>query len=145
MSDNFLDSAWYFLRYPSTQFGDRPFDAQLTAKWLPVDMYIGGREHAVLHLMYTRFITMALYDMGEVAEAIGMLRKMVQRQPHDEMAWVGLIEMIQDREERMRTAQEALKRHPRSAMINKAAGRPTGAIGQLPEEESMSERQDHKA
>ncbi len=88
---------------------------------------------------------MALYDMGEVAVAIDVLRKVVQRQPHDEMAWVGLIEMIPDRDERMRTAREALKRHPHSAMINKAAGRPTGAISQLPEEESMPEHQDRKA
>lgn len=64
VSDNFLDSAWYFLRYPSTEFPDVPFDQERTRAWLPVQMYIGGKEHSVLHLMYTRFVCMALHDMG---------------------------------------------------------------------------------
>jgi len=62
--DNFLDSAWYFFRYPCTDFDDKPFDTDIIKKWLPVAMYIGGNEHAVLHLMYTRFITMVLKDLG---------------------------------------------------------------------------------
>ena len=64
VSDTFLDSSWYFLRYPSTEFADRAFDPARTKTWLPVTSYIGGNEHAVLHLLYSRFITMVLHDQG---------------------------------------------------------------------------------
>jgi len=66
VSDTFLDSAWYFLRYPSTEFDDRPWDTERTKTWLPVTSYIGGNEHAVLHLLYSRFITMVLKELGHV-------------------------------------------------------------------------------
>ncbi|HZD84331.1 MAG TPA: leucine--tRNA ligase [Gemmatimonadaceae bacterium] len=66
VSDNFLDNSWYFLRYPSVGNDDVPFEKNVTKKWLPVNSYIGGNEHAVLHLLYSRFITMALHDGGHL-------------------------------------------------------------------------------
>jgi leucyl-tRNA synthetase len=64
VSDTFLDSAWYFLRYPSATRDDIAFDRERTKTWLPVNSYIGGNEHAVLHLLYSRFITMVMKDGG---------------------------------------------------------------------------------
>lgn len=64
VSDTFLDSAWYYLRYPSIKDKKNSWNAELTKKWLPVDMYIGGSEHSVLHLLYARFLAMVFKDIG---------------------------------------------------------------------------------
>ncbi len=66
VSDAFLDSAWYFLRYPSSADAARPWDPELTAKLLPVDLYAGGREHVARHHLYARFVTRALHDLGHL-------------------------------------------------------------------------------
>jgi leucyl-tRNA synthetase len=68
VSDTFLDSSWYFLAYPNLKTAEwksheSPFNKEITEKWLPVDAYIGGAEHAVLHLLYSRFVTMVLKDL----------------------------------------------------------------------------------
>ena len=63
VSDTFLDSAWYFLRYPSATLKNIPWGLEITRDWLPVDLYFGGAEHAVLHLMYSRFVTMVFHDL----------------------------------------------------------------------------------
>jgi leucyl-tRNA synthetase len=71
VSDTFLDSAWYYLRYVSTEFDDRPWDAERVKKWLPVTMYVGGIEHSTMHHLYARFIWKALYDLGHIPPALG--------------------------------------------------------------------------
>ncbi|HTK95536.1 MAG TPA: leucine--tRNA ligase [Terriglobales bacterium] len=64
--DTFVDSSWYFYRYTDPKLSDRPLDTQTIAYWFPIDQYIGGVEHAILHLIYSRFWTKVMRDLGIV-------------------------------------------------------------------------------
>ena len=99
--DTFVDSSWYYARFISARDDKEIFDSRLVNRWLPVDQYVGGIEHAILHLLYARFICRTLYDMGLVnfEEPFtrlfnqGMITKEGYRDPSDNLAWVPLNEV----------------------------------------------------
>ncbi len=67
--DTFVDSSWYFYRYCDPKNSTAPFDSKKIAYWFPIDQYIGGVEHAILHLIYSRFFTKVMRDLGLIANA----------------------------------------------------------------------------
>ena len=80
--DTFVDSSWYYMRYADARNDGAPFDRALVDHWLPVRQYIGGIEHAILHLLYSRFFTKVLNDLGLVGFREPFLRLFTQGMIH---------------------------------------------------------------
>ena len=99
--DTFVDSSWYYARFITPRDEKQIFDPKLVNRWLPVDQYIGGIEHAILHLLYARFICRTLHDLGLIDHEEpftrlfnqGVITKEGYRDPAENMAWVPLSEV----------------------------------------------------
>jgi len=84
--DTFVDSSWYFLRYTAPHYSDGPFSREVADYWMPVDQYIGGVEHAILHLLYARFFTKVMHDLGLVSTREPFARLFTQGMIHHQGA-----------------------------------------------------------
>ena len=87
--DTFVDSSWYFLRFLDSQNSRNMFDIKKVAEWMPVDIYVGGMEHAIMHLLYARFIHKFLCDINGITSKVGELNPM--REPFKELVVQGLV------------------------------------------------------
>ncbi|MFN3534718.1 MAG: leucine--tRNA ligase, partial [Desulfatiglandales bacterium] len=85
--DTFVESSWYYIRYASPKYTEGPFEREKVDYWLPVDQYIGGIEHAILHLLYSRFYTKVLRDMGYVSFDEPFIRLLTQGMVCKETYW----------------------------------------------------------
>lgn len=88
--DTFVDSSWYFLRYPDATNSDRIFDPQITNDWMAVDQYVGGIEHAVLHLLYARFFTKIVRDFG--SGDLGQTKFLTFDEPFQNLLTQGMVQ-----------------------------------------------------
>jgi len=84
--DTFVDSSWYFLRYTAPHYSEGPFSREVADYWMPVDQYIGGVEHAILHLLYARFFTKVMHDLGLVSTREPFARLFTQGMIHHQGA-----------------------------------------------------------
>ena len=128
--DTFVDSSWYFLRFTDPWTPDVPFDPDIARHWMPVDQYIGGIEHAILHLLYARFYTQALADVGLAPEEL--------REPFARLFTQGMIRMDGTKMSKSKgnlVAPSELPRHRRGRRppalppVRRPSGRRRGLVG----------------
>ena len=126
--DTFLDSSWYFLRYTDAHNDKLIFDEEKVNKWMPVDQYIGGVEHAILHLLYSRFFTKFLFDKGFVPCEEPFTRLLTQgmvlaetfyREEDGKITWYNFTEVDLNRDDQGRVIKALLKADGQPVTIGK--------------------------